>query len=52
MSEDKQERIIQEILRIAKEDVPFGEFKITLKVHQGKLCGMREEHKERMTVIA
>ena len=51
MPDDKQDRIIQEILRIAKEDVPFGSFKITIKVHQGKLAGMREEHKERETVI-
>ncbi len=49
--EDKQERIIAEILRIAKEDVPFGEFKVSIKTHQGKISGMKEEHKERTTTI-
>lgn len=49
--EDKQERIIAEILRIAKEDVPYGEFKVTIKTHQGRIASMREEHKERTTTI-
>lgn len=51
MPDDKQDKIIQEILRIAKEDVPFGSFKITIKTHQGKIMGMREEHRERETTI-
>ena len=51
MNEDKQERVIAEILRIAKEDVPFGEFKLTIKTHQGKIVGMKEEHKDRETTI-
>lgn len=52
IEEDKQSKIIQEIIRIAKEEVPFGEFKVSFKVHQGKLTGMREEHKERTTILA
>lgn len=52
MPEDKEQRIISEILRIAKDDVPFGSFKVTFKVHQGKICGMKEEHKDRETTIA
>ena len=52
MADDKQEKIIQEILRVAKEEVPFGSFKVTLRTHQGKVTGMREEHKERETTIA
>ena len=49
--EDKQDKVIQEILRIAKEDVNFGSFKVTIRTHQGKITGMREEHKERETTI-
>jgi hypothetical protein len=51
MNEDKQDKVVNEILRIAKEDVPFGKFKLTIKVHQGKIVGMEEEHKERTTII-
>lgn len=52
MSEDKEQRVIQEIIRVAKEEVPFGSFKVTFRVHQGKISGMKEEHKERETTIA
>jgi hypothetical protein len=52
VSEDKEQRVIQEIIRVAKEEVPFGSFKVTFRVHQGKICGMKEEHKERETTIA
>ena len=51
MSDEKQDKVVNEILRLAREDVPFGEFKISIKTHQGKIVGMREEHKERTTVI-
>jgi len=50
--EDKQERVLQEIIRVAKDEVPFGSFTITIRTHQGKISGMKEEHKERETTIA
>lgn len=49
--EDKQERVFQEIIRIAKEEVAFGSFKITIRTHQGKITGMKEDHKDRETTI-
>jgi len=52
MPEDKQDKVLQEIIRIADEEVPFGSFKVTIRTHQRKITGMKEEHKDRETTIA
>jgi hypothetical protein len=49
MNENKQQQVMEEVLRIAGEDVPFGSFTVTFKTHQGKITGMKEDHKDRET---
>jgi hypothetical protein len=51
MPEDKQDIVLQEIVRIGREEVRFGSYKVTIRTHQGKITGMSEKHQDRETTI-